>query len=164
MSTPLDDASLHAIADQRQLAHRVSDGVLRFGLSGDDLAPTTLAISAAAQCKNEIFVVAVSSSNRYHPSMRGVLLDLVNEFHDEHRWPMLVVDATDDGLTINAEHHHVLGDHWSTQGVGHVMDLVVRATIEFWSWMPTRLAQTDGAHLTDDDWTKFHQLLSEGDA
>lgn len=158
MTEPISDQMLRAWADRRQLVYRASPGRLELGFA--PTPDTGVRVAAFITVNDGVLSVLTSTDRSFPDDEADRLLRLVNEYHHDHRWPMIVLHDSGGRCHLTGEYHLPAVDGLPQAQVAEVIDAAMTSTWDFWRWLHRRLGEADDIRFTPEDWESLDELLS----
>lgn len=98
----------------------------------------------------DILLVSVECDRRFIPERRLDLLELINTYHREYRWPKVSLWDDDGALRIDCESHIDLSSGVHERLLHELIDSAFAEGESFWRWL-TRRIRTGNASTAGDD-------------
>ncbi len=96
----------------------------------------------------QILSVTVECDRRFKPERRGDLLELINAYHREYRWPRVSLWDDDGALRIDCETQVDLSAGVHERLLHELIDAAFAEGDAFWRWLVRRIR---GAPVAGDD-------------
>jgi hypothetical protein len=110
----------------------------------------------------DILAVSVQSDRRFIPERRGDLLELINTYHREYRWPKVSLWDDDGALRIDCETEVDLSSGVHERLLHELIDSAFAEGDAFWRWL-TRRIRTGTATSTADEGDDTDEIEDEPD-